>query len=293
MNTFEDATLFNEASTECRLLLQSLIDTQKNLIVVLYQGQLLFFNKAFARFFDTPTLKEFSREYGALEHRFVPHNAYFHAGKAPSVELWPQTIMQLDEHDRIVSMLNSSAEPHAFSVAVDTPVGDYAVITFTDISQDLIKRIMTENDVSIDKASGAYNKDYFMHTAKSFADAAEFNRKAIGVTMIELNAADDVAQRYLRDFTSSIKSNIRQSDMLVRWGRKAFLLAYLVDNKENAGRFSKKLLSVMRQEPFESLSNISMRLGTTVQHTREPMCDIIARAEKALAEAPDSGITLL
>jgi hypothetical protein len=44
---------------------------------------------------------------------------------------------------------------------------------------------MIENDVSIDKESGAYDKDYFLHTSKSFQNAAEFNKKPIAMTMIE------------------------------------------------------------------------------------------------------------
>lgn len=63
--------------------------------------------------------------------------------------------MELPESERIVSMINYRAEPFAFSLTVDKPVEGYTIVSFTDISQDLIKRIMIENDVSIDKESGA------------------------------------------------------------------------------------------------------------------------------------------
>ncbi len=282
--------LFNSETKECGLLFQSLINGQKNQIVLLYKNTPLLFNKTFQHFFDFTTAKEFLREFGSLENRFVPHNAYFHAGKAQDPQKWAEALMSLPEQDRIVSMINFNAEPHAFSVSIDMPVPDYTIVTFTDISQDLIKRIMIENDVSIDKESGAYDKDYFLHTAKSFNDAAEFNQKQIGITMIELMSSDADAERYLRDFTSSIKCSIRQSDMLVRWGRKVFVLAYLVDSEENALKFSRKLLTVMRQEPFESLNNIHMRLGSSVQKNGELISDLIKRAEGALEKAGASEI---
>lgn len=283
----------NNLGQECGQLLQSVIDTQKNLIVVLHGNTPILLNKAFQNFTNIATPKEFLREFGSLLNRFVPHDSYFHAGKVENPDEWTTALMSLPEQDRIVSMINCFAEPYAFLAAIDQPVPDYTIVSFSDISQELIKRIMIENDVSIDKESGAYNQDYFTHTSKSFHDAAEFNKKSIAITMVELMSTDEEAQKYLRDFTSSIKSNIRQSDMLVRWGKKVFLLAYLVDTPNNAMKFSYKLINVMCQEPFEDLNTISMRIGTTVQDEKENIVDIIARAQKALHQAIDSQIVYL
>lgn len=290
MSGHEESFLNND---DVSRLFQSVIDTQPNLIVVLHRNTPILFNKAFKSFTGISTVKEFLREFGSLQNRFVPHSAYFHAGKTDDPELWAVELSHLGEPDRIVSMIDWSGEPYAFSVTLDFPVTDYTIVSFTDISQDLIKRIMIENDVSIDKESGAYDKEYFLHTSKSFQEAAEFNEKQIGITLIELMSTESEAEKYLRDFTSSIKSNIRQSDMLVRWGKKIFLLAYLVDGQDNAMKFGQKLLSVMRQEPFESLNTISMHIGMSVQNRNEEITEIISRAETALRQSPDSRITFL
>ncbi|MFA5215686.1 diguanylate cyclase domain-containing protein [Sulfuricurvum sp.] len=284
--------LFITEDNVCSKLFQAAIDTQKNLIILLHNNIPILFNKAFQDFTNLPTVREFLREFGSLPNRFVPHDAYFHAGKAENPDEWITALAALPEQDRIVSMINFRADPFAFSVSLDR-VEEYTIVSFTDISQDLIKRIMIENDVSIDKESGAYNKDYFIHTAKSFHDAAEFNEKEIGITLIEMMSSDADADKYLHDFSSSIKCNIRQSDMLVRWGKKIFLLAYLIDTPDNAMKFSRKLLSVMREEPFEDLNTISMRIGTTVQKNKEDTASIITRAENALKESLSSEVTLL
>jgi GGDEF domain-containing protein len=289
----ENETLFGHKDNTYSKLFQSAIDTQKSLIVLMHHNTPIIFNKAFQNFTNVSTVKEFLREFGSLPNRFVPHPDYFHAGKAQNPDEWAQALSELPEQDRIISMVNFRAEPHAFSVTIDTPADDYTIVSFTDISQDLIKRIMIENDVSIDKESGAYNKDYFIYTEKSFLNAAEFNEKSIGITMIELVSSDNDADKYLHEFTLSIKSSIRQSDMLVRWDTKTFLLAYLIDTSENALKFSRKLLSVMREEPFESLKTISMRLGSTVQQPKEEISMIITRAQTALKQSNGSEITFL
>jgi len=269
------------------------INTQKDLVVLMYKNNPILFNKAFQNFAGISSVKEFLREFGPLHDRFVPHNSYFHSGKTDTPQEWTIALMALPEHDRIVSMFNSRTEPFAFSVDVDNSVADYEIITFTDISQDFIKRIMIENDVSIDKESGAYDKEYFIHTSKSFHDAAEFNEKSIGITMIELMSTDDEAEQFLRDFTASIKSSIRQSDMLVRWEKKIFLLAYLANTSADVKAFSEKLLLVMRQEPFERLNAISMRMGATVQSEKEGITTIIKRAQEALEQSGNLQVTLL
>jgi GGDEF domain-containing protein len=275
-------------SDMCSKLFQSAIDTQTNLIVLMQENTPILFNKAFQNFTGIPTAKMFLREYGSLLNRFVPHDAYFHFGKVENPELWTDEFLNLPESDRIVSMIDARAEPYAFSLTLDQPVEGYTILSFTDISQDLIKRIMIENDVSIDKESGAYNKDYFIHTSKSFLDAARFNKKLIGITMVELISSPEEAERYLHDFTSSIKSNIRQSDMLVCWDKSLFLLAYLVDSSENALKFSQKLLTLMKEEPFESVKSMTFRLGTAVQTAEEEMDEIISRAQRALEHSSES-----
>ncbi|DAB39129.1 MAG: hypothetical protein A2023_07085 [Sulfuricurvum sp. GWF2_44_89] len=277
----------------CSKLFQSAIDTQTNLIILMHHNTPVLFNKAFQTFTGMPNVKMFLREFGSLLNRFVPHDAYFHPGKVENPDMWTKDFLNLPEEERVVSMINYRAEPYAFAVTLDQPVEEYTIVSFTDISQDLIKRIMIENDVSIDKESGAFNKDYFIHTAKSFQNASEFNKKAIGITMIEMASSDTNAEKYLHDFSSSIKCNIRQSDMLVRWDKKIFLLAYLIDSADNAMKFSRKLLGVMREEPFENLKSISMRLGTTMQTDNEEISDTISRAESALKKSSESSPTTL
>ncbi len=244
MSTSEDILFFNEHPEIGGPLFQAVIDAQKDLIVLIHQNKLILFNKAFKDFSDRMTIKDFLREYGSLESRFVPHNHYFHAGKADDPEAWIEALSEFPEDKRIVSMLNSQVQPHAFSVTISQPIEEYTILTFNDISKDLIKRILIENDASIDKPSGAYDRDYFLHTAVHFEDAADFNKTSIGITLIQLKSTDRDDQEALQNFTAHLKGSVRQSDMLVRWGSESFLLIYLIDNPENALILSQKLYDV-------------------------------------------------
>lgn len=232
-----------------RALIQTIANTKKDLFVLFKGDKPVVTNSAFNNFFGVTSLDAYTRNYGDLLNSFVPHPQYFYNEKIADGESWFDAILKLDEIDRIVSMLSQNYNPSAFSVAIDRTIEDYNIVTFTDITQDLIKRIMIENNANIDKKSGAYDKDYFLHVSKSFEDAAAFNEKILGAVVLSIDKnknpdfVDD--ERALKSFTSNIKNIIRQDDMLVYWGGGKFLLMFLVDNQENAHQMLNKLLNLV------------------------------------------------
>lgn len=268
-------------------LIQNIIDAQENIICIFEDAELILANKAFNTFFSVNSLEQYTQEFGPFVNNFVPHNSYFHSEKVKEGEKWIEVIEQIVEKERIVSMLNTNYEPRAFSVGVDSSLPGYSVLTLSDISQDLIKRIMIENNVSIDEKSGAYNKEYFLHTSESFHDAAVFNEKSIGITMIEIDENEESG--FLAKVVSCIKNRIRQDDMLVKYSESVLLLTYLVDSKENALQLSKKLSSVGSEEPCKGLS---IKMSVTLVQEQEKIGRAITRANALLAGLGEKEIRL-
>ncbi len=232
--------------TEPYLLIQSIVNTQKDLIVLIEDEKPILLNSAFLKFFKVNSFEQYTQDFGLFIKNFVPHPSYFHADKVTPNTTWIESLLALEEKDRIVSMINQAGEPRAFRVTVDVSHPHYAILSFEDISADLIKCIMIENNVSIDKSSGAYNKNYFLHTAESFYDGAIFNEKRIGLSMLSIE--EDCDSEKLRDIVVNIKKVIRNNDMLIKYSSSILLMAYLVDSLENAQLFTKKLNSVLSKE---------------------------------------------
>jgi hypothetical protein len=224
-------------------LIQNIVDAQENFIIIIEHEKPILMNQSFCKFFGVKNLEEYSSSFGDFVNNFVPHPSYFHKDKCVANESWLEALLKLDEKDRVVSMLNSVHEPRAFSVSINNNHENYAVVTLKDISADLIKCIMIENDVSMDKRSGAYNKDYFIHTSEILLDGARFNEKHIGITLMQLLDECD-----MQSVVNSIKGVSRQNDMLVKYSRNTLLMAYLVDKKDNALIFSKKLQTILNPQ---------------------------------------------
>ncbi len=268
-------------------LIQNIVDAQENLVLIIEDEKPILMNKACCGFFGVSSFEEYTRSFGDFVNNFVPHPAYFNIGKLEENQSWIEALDVLDQKDKIVSMLNTSHEPRAFSVKLDTSHPSYAVLSLSDISANLIKCIMTENDVSIDKQTGAYNKEYFLHTAEILQDAAAYNEKEIGLTMIKIL---DLHEESLKNLVSNIKNSIRENDMLVKFSSNTLILAYLVDKEDNALSFSKKLQELMAKE---RLRGMSFNLSVTLVKKGEKLTSSIKRLSEAINEESFNKLQLI
>ena len=238
-------------------LIQSIVDSQKDLIVIFRDDREVLINKAFKKFVGAASVECYREEFGSFINNFVPHPSYFNADFIQYGESWFDAILRKPKLERIVSMMNVNHEPHAFAVEIDTNTEDYIIVTFNDITQSLIKRIMIEHEKNIDKNSGAYAKEYFLQVAKSYQDAAVFNEKIIGAILINLREADEGSAS---EFVEFLKNSTRQDDMIVRWSDDKYLIIFLTDGELNGLLMLKKLEEILKKRGGESSSyEISLR----------------------------------
>ncbi len=256
-------------------LVQSVVDSQKDLIVIFENGTPCITNKSFNEFFSVSSCEEFLRKSANFVDNFIPHPSYFHKEKMPADGVWFDEIEKLPEIDRVVSMMTKTYEAHAYSVSLDRSVDGYVVATFSDITDSLIKRIMIESNANMDSESGAYAREYFLQISRSYQDAAVFNEKIIGAIEVEMDAATPYER--LEGFVERFKRSTRQEDMLIRWEDKGFLVVFLVDNETNAHQMLTKLKN-MSQAP--AMQEFSYDLKLFVQEEDESIKALIKRLEE-------------
>lgn len=255
-------------------LANSIANMQKDLIVIFLNDDIIMTNDSFNRFFGVSSLQEYKEHFGDFVNNFVPHPSYFNASKINEGESWIESILKLDEIDRVVSMLNQSSEPHAYSVDIHQEFDSYKIVVFSDITQTLVKRIMIENRTNIDAATGAYAKQYFLHIKKSYEEAAVFNEKIIGLVMLEVFSANGLESQEVKNFVENFKNSTRQDDMLVKWADNLFLLALLVDDAQKATQISNKLHSILNSC---SISGFSYNIKSVWQKNGESISKMLTQ----------------
>ncbi len=254
----KEIVMSNEISLS---LIQSVVDSQKDLIVIFHDNREILINKAFKKFVGVSSLEQYREDFGPFINNFVPHPSYFNADFIESDESWFDAILRKPKLEQMVSMMNSTSDPHAFAVEIDTNTPEYTIVNFNDITQTLIKRIMIENERNIDKKSGAYAKDYFLQVAQSYQEAAVFNEKIICTIFININVSQENSEG---EFVEFLKASTRQDDMIVRWGSDKFLIVFLSDSELNAILMLKKLEEIMEKKGDKSLS-YDLSLHTQVE----------------------------
>ena len=257
------------------MVIQTIIDMQKDMVVIFDNEMPIATNRAFNNFFGVSDTTEYRLNFEALVDSFVPHPLYFHKDKTNG-EIWYDVIMRLDEMDRIVSMLTQNFEPCAFSLHVEKSIKDYRVVTFVDITRDLIKRLMIQNNVNIDKRSGAYDKKYFLEILQNFEEASRFNEKKLSMILLSLGEEQDFSSNETKqkEFVEKFKTFTRQDDMLVRWSNSQFLLVFLTDSEQNAQNVFNKLNSQVCD------GNIShCHLNYVVQNEEEDIHHLLKRVQ--------------
>ncbi len=261
--------MLNETSLS---LVQSVVDSQKDLIVIFRENKEVLVNKAFKKFVGVSSLEQYREDFGPFINNFVPHPSYFNADYIESGESWFDAILRKPKLDQMVSMMSSTTDPHAFAVEIDTNTPEYTIVNFNDITQTLIKRIMIENERNIDKKSGAYAKEYFLQVAQSYQEAAVFNEKIVCSIFVNINLCEENSAS---EFVEFLKASTRQDDMIVRWGVDKFLIVFLVDSVFNAELMLKKLEEIMKKR---SSDDLSCELSLSAQKENESINSVIKRA---------------
>jgi len=255
-------------------LTKQIANMNTSMIVVFDGSDIIVTNAAFNKFFGVASTDEYKRNFGAFVNNFVPHPSYFHAQKIEDGDNWFNAILKLDEIDRVVSFISQTQEPHAFSVSINQHIENMNIVSFEDITQDLVKRIMIENKANIDVQSGAYAKQYFLQIKKSYEDAALFNEKIIGLIMIETITNTALSREDYQTFVTLIKHSTRQDDMLVKWAQNKFLLVYLTDEVHKAKLIEEKLQYILKSC---TIKDFSYSLDSIVQKEKESIAKLLSK----------------
>jgi len=259
-------------------LLQSVVNAKKDLVVIFKEGETFMINTAFCKFLGVASSEQYRADFGPFVRNFVPHPSYFNQDKIGKNETWFAALMRQEEQEMVVSMMNASYEPHAFAAHIDTSVANYQIASFEDITQSLIKRIMIQNNATMDEESGAYSKNYFTQIMHSFDDAAAFNEKIIGLSFFEILRHDGVEialeEPTLKSFTEHFKKSMRHDDMLVRWNKNTFLLIYLVDDEKKAKQVEQKLHTMADKQV---VSGLKCHMLHIVQKEKQSISQLIKK----------------
>jgi diguanylate cyclase (GGDEF)-like protein/PAS domain S-box-containing protein len=293
-----DITQQKERDKELQEKLQKFIDTQDSIVVLSDGKKLLFANKKFYNFFGYESLDEFVKKHQCICHRFVEQEMFFHLGKVKADEKnWIESLMHLSGRQRVVSMQNSESIPHAFTVSINSYNNDTYVVSFSDISDTMLEKLQLERKATVDALTGTYNRVYFNQNIKHLLTRNAKDHFQTGIIFFDIDHFKNINDTYghdtgdeiLKQIVTLVKSKIRESDKLIRWGGEEFIVITKTESLENVCKNAENLRSAIEQYDFKAVTKMTCSFGCSLHDESTDINDTIKIADEALYKAKNSG----
>ncbi len=98
-----------------------------------------------------------------------------------------------------------------------------------------------------------------------------------------------VGDGVLRTFANRLKTNIRATDILGRWGGEEFIIVCPEINRHNAVLMARGLCRKIGQTPFDTAGTQTASFGVTALKTGDDIQAMVSRADHALYQAKSNG----
>ena len=168
-------------------------------------------------------------------------------------------------------------EKHADAIAAGTRVA------LTDSNVEFIEKASgIKRRYVMEKQSGIWAKVQSQGAALLIIDADFFKK-------INDNYGHPAGDAALVEIARRIQLNVRDSDIVVRWGGEEFLLILPQTEHEKAFEVAEKIRATVESANFPIVKHKTISIGVTCYQNGDSIVQLIARADKALYEAKNTG----
>lgn len=175
------------------------------------------------------------------------------------------------------------------------------IISFVSTGKDITHRIEMEIELeklaSTDYLTGLYNRFKFEELFAQELTRCKRYGKALSIIMFDIDYFKKINDTYghdagdtvLKEISKLVKSHIRQSDILARWGGEEFMVLTPEVDLESAYLLAEKLRKAVDNFKFTIVGHVTCSIGVTQLGEDENCTTLCQRVDEALYEAKGSG----
>lgn len=285
---------------EQKRYLQSILDSQDNMIVVADRSSIHEVNVSFLQFFGFCSMDDMVENFSRIGSMTVDVDGCLKPGEAKS--MWLETLCSDDQGGqyRLVAFRREGAENISYFSVRFRPLSiesDIFVVEFSDVTALEERSREFENMANYDPLTRIFNRRRFLELLEHRIHAAKRLNQELGIVFFDIdhfkrindtfghNTGDEV----LRGLASLVSSAIRRTDVFARWGGEEFLVLLESTGLENAARMAEKLRKTIMEHEFPVVKQVTCSFGVTSYVPEENSESFINRADSALYKAKESG----
>ncbi len=278
--------------------LQTMIDSLDTMILITDGRDTIEVNQKVLDFFGFDSLEEMTAKYTCICDFFIMKEGYFHLGMVPQGSHWIEEIQKLDEKERVVNMIGHEMVAKAFGVRVQSygENGNY-IISFTDVTEMIIKQRMLEYKATHDTLTGIYNRQKLEELFSRLCRYSDRRKEQVGLIMFDIDHFKNINDTYGHDagdrvlvvIASLVENHIREYDLFGRWGGEEFIVVMRYASAEETYLKARFLRREIEKMQIPNIAKITASFGVTTLHPSDTTQSLLKRVDEALYQAKHSG----
>ncbi|MBD1573831.1 GGDEF domain-containing protein [Vibrio sp. S17_S38] len=148
-----------------------------------------------------------------------------------------------------------------------------------------------------DQLTGAVNRHGIKDWLDNIARRVRWGLDSVSIIYVDLDNfkfindqfGHQVGDEILRQFVDLTRSELRDSDNLVRWGGEEFIIFCSGSNIHIAARIAERIRMTIENHQWEMAVKLTCSFGVTELVAGERVTEMIARADEALYQAKNNG----
>lgn len=280
--------------------LKSILDAQDNIVLVTNNDTLTNVNKKFLEFFKVKDIEEFTSKTPKVYELFQEEYGFITKDLLQKQKCWITYIKSLPEIDRVVKIKNEDNEQRIFTINIDNydEKDNYFVISLTDITELKEKSNLLEYQASHDPLTGLNNRNKFKEIFGKEIRRGHRYKNDLSLIIFDLdffkkindNYGHQIGDEVLKDIAQVVLTNVREHDIVVRWGGEEFLILLPETGNDGAINVAEKIRLAIEEKSFSS-KNLSLTasfgVGTLLENDEES--SFLNRTDEALYKAKNTG----
>ncbi|MGB5866443.1 MAG: diguanylate cyclase [Arcobacteraceae bacterium] len=228
--------------------LQSILDAQDNLILVITGDGTIDVNQTLLDFFGYKSSKDFALNHSCISDLFLDKNSYFVKKDSDN---WLEDIMKLEDSNRVVLMKNLKGEEIIFRVNVKSFMfhTQHWVISFTDITDLKNYTYELQYKATHDNLTKLYNRQKLNDELDKEIVRENRYKHGLSILMLDIDNFKNINDTYghdvgdvvLKDISKIILESIRATDYACRWGGEEFMVLLPETTVEQAFKIAENI----------------------------------------------------
>jgi diguanylate cyclase (GGDEF)-like protein len=278
-----------------RSYLQAVLESQKNIILVIADETMISVNKAFLDFFQVSSIQAFYNKEEKLCAMFLEEEGYI--GCEVDGMMWKDYIAANPTQLHKVKLSYAEKE-HIFSIeAAKIEDSEQLVVSLSNITELENERKLFEKVASTDALTGIANRLKFNSILEQQIALAKRYKTPFSVILFDVDDFKRVNDTYghkvgdevLISLSKEVSKNIRESDTFARWGGEEFVLVLPQTSEKEAYILAEKIRKKIALLTFSLSFKITCSFGVGEYTGQEDSDVFMQEVDWLLYKAKHSG----